>query len=442
MIRTVWRLRTAVASFVAAFVIAAAAAEPALAGSGYTVGPISDISTACPGVSGDIEQAVDPRGDDVYVAWEGCSDQIGFAVSTDGGSTFAPASAIPGSYGAWDPMVAVGPGGTVYVLFMVTRYTRSFPVLAISHDHGETFSHETWLWPPVANNWGDEPYMAIAPDGKIYVTWDEGPSASEVTIVCAKGGSCYFTAGDVNAVIQSSTDGGLTFGPISYISPGYPASGADAAPIVVAPNGTLDVLYQGYSITNPATLTFGPGYAYFTRSSDGGTTWSPPVAVDPSAGTETPDEWWNDGSIGIDTAGNLYAVWDTQTSTTDTGWLSYSTDGGASWSPALQGPTDDEPVPHNMEVIGGPAGTAYVGWVSDDNPAGYAAYLRLFSIASGWLSPPAQISTQYGDPSVAPGDTFGLSALSPTQLVLSWGSAVPPHRWYESVLAAPVTVSF
>jgi hypothetical protein len=95
-----------------------------------------------------------------------------------------------------------------------------------------------------------------------------------------------------------------------------------------------------------------------------------------------------------------------------------------------------------MEVIGGPAGTAYVGWVSDDNPAGYAAYLRLFSIASGWLSPPAQISTQYGGPSVAPGDTFGLSALSPTQLVLSWGSAVPPHRWYESVFAAPVTVSF
>jgi hypothetical protein len=154
----------------------------------------------------------------------------------------------------------------------------------------------------------------------------------------------------------------------------------------------------------------------------------------------TPDEWWNDGSIAIDAAGNLYATWDTQDSAADTGWLSYSTDGGTNWSPPIQGPADELPVPHIMEVAGGPAGIAYVGWLSDDNPAGYAAYLRAFSIDSGWLSAPQQISSRFGKRYVLPGDTFGISALSPTSLVLSWGSAVPWH-WNEQVFAAPVSVT-
>jgi hypothetical protein len=46
--------------------------------------------------------------------------------------------------------------------------------------------------------------------------------------------------------------------------------------------------------------------------------------------------------------------------------------------------------------------------------------LRAFSIARGWLSGPAQISTGYGSSAVWPGDTTGLSALSPTDIVASW----------------------
>ena len=436
------RIAVAVATLatVAATAPVAAAAPAAGAAARYTVGPISVVSRACPGTSGDVEQAADPASGNVYVAWEGCSDQIGFSRSTDGGATYSPAVALPGSSGAWDPIVAVGPAGTVYVAFMTTQGTQSFPVLAISTDHGQTFSHETDLTPPGQNNWGDEEYMAIGPDGGIYITWNYGPSASAVKLACSFGGSCYAVAGDVNVVLQVSHDGGRTFGPIEPVSPGYPASGADAGPIVVAPNGTIDVLYQGYSITNERTLRLGPGYSYFTDSSDGGSTWSTPVAVDPGAGTMTPDEWWNDGSIAIDAGGNLYATWDTQDSAADSGWLSYSTDGGTTWSPPLQGPADELAVPHIMEVAGGASGTAYVGWLSDDDAAGYASYLRAFSATSGWLSPPQQISTQFGKRNVLPGDTFGISVLSPASLVLSWGSAVPWH-WSEQVFAAPVTVA-
>ena len=99
-----------------------------------------------------------------------------------------------------------------------------------------------------------------------------------------------------------------------------------------------------------------------------------------------------------------------------------STDGGARWSVPVQAPADRLNVPHIMEVTGGGSGIAYVSWLSDSNPAGYALFLRAFSVSKGWLSAPAQISADYGSSAVWPGDTTGLSELSPTDVVASWGS--------------------
>jgi hypothetical protein len=157
-------------------------------------------------------------------------------------------------------------------------------------------------------------------------------------------------------------------------------------------------------------------------------------------------EWWIDGDIAIDTDGNLYATWDTQgtnpdESANDAGWLSYSTDHGAHWSAPIQAPPDRLNVPHIMEVTGG-GGIAYVSWLSDSNPAGYALYLRAFSITRGWLSGPARISTHYGDSAVWPGDTTGLSTLSPTGIVVSWGSDYPDlSRNKAEIYAANIKAS-
>lgn len=185
------------------------------------------------------------------------------------------------------------------------------------------------------------------------------------------------------------------------------------APLVVEPDGRIDVLYQGYEVTNPVTYTLSPAYSYFTSSSVGGATWSAPVPVGPQAGTMSLAEWWIDGDIGIDAAGNLYATWDTQGinpdgSANDIGWLSFSTDHGARWSAPVQAPADQLDVPHIMEVTGGGSGIAYVSWLSDGNPAGYALFLRAFSVSKGWLSAPAQITADYGSSAVWPGDTTGL----------------------------------
>ena len=429
---------------VALLVMAVAfAATPALgAGTTYAVGPVSDISAACSGQNAEVEQAVDPKLGYVYEAWMGCQG-IGFARSTDGGRTFDSPNSVPGAvgsnYNAWDPAVAVAPDGTVYAAFMLGHSSQWYPVVAASFDHGQTFTQVTHLVPPDEQNWGDRVFIAVGPDNAVYVTWDYGPSRKTVTYLCDPTGSCGFATGQLNVVMQKSTNHGKTFGPMTYVSPGFPASGGDSAPMVIEPSGRIDVLYQGYHITNTTTYAMDPGYEYFTASSDGGKTWSTPVRLGPNNGTMSLSEWWIDGDIGRDSAGNLYAVWDTQGSANDLGWLSYSTDHGAHWSDPVQVPPDQLNVPHVMEVAGGGAGTAYVSFFSSADPRGYAEYLRMFSISAG-LSQPVRVSPDFGDTSVWPGDTFGISTLSPGNVVLSWGSATGANGKKSDIFAANVRV--
>src|SRR5205823_461396 len=83
----------------------------------------------------------------------------------------------------------------------------------------------------VEQNWGDRVFIAVGLDGAVYVTWDYGPSRKTVTYLCDPSGSCGFATGQLNVVMQKSTDRGKSFGPMTYVSPGFPASGGDSAPM-------------------------------------------------------------------------------------------------------------------------------------------------------------------------------------------------------------------
>jgi hypothetical protein len=98
---------------------------------GYSVGPISDVSSGCP-ETGDIEEATDPVRGYVYVAFEGC----------DHGNRI----------------------GTLYVAFMNTVERREYPTIDVSHDQGQTFTVENSLRPQQVGTWGDAEYLAVAPD--------------------------------------------------------------------------------------------------------------------------------------------------------------------------------------------------------------------------------------------------------------------------------------
>jgi hypothetical protein len=285
--------------------------------------------------------------DSIYEVWIGCGG-IGYSRSTDGGVTFSPAVEMPGSGGGWDPAIAVGPTGIVYVSYMLNTGGFEFPQVSASFDQGATFTQTTALRPPSSGNWGDRDFIAVGPDGTIYVTWDYGPDASNVKLLCSSGGSCAFSNGELNSVVQKSTDGGLTFGPITPIGPGYPTMGGYSAPALVASGGQVDSLFWGHQ-TDPNTFALHPGFEYFTDSTDGGSTWSSaPQQLYPGNGSIALPTWWIDGDLAIDSGGTLYATWDTQTSAGDIGYLSFSADGGITWSTPVRVTPDTEPDLHRI----------------------------------------------------------------------------------------------
>ncbi|HMD91479.1 MAG TPA: sialidase family protein [Trebonia sp.] len=404
----------------------AAAATPRQA---VTVGPVTDVSRAvCGAGNAEVEEATWRQ--DVYAAWicePNGPSRIAFARSADAGKTWSTPVVMPGSVGAWDPAVSVAPNGTLYVSFMNQNGAHSFPVVDVSRDQGKTFPQHVNVVPRPYGNWGDRDFITAGPHGLVYLTWDYAPTAKYLRIICPPGGSCSFAAGELNAVIQRSTNYGRTWGPIMHVSPGFPASGADLAPLLIGPGGRIDVVYQALSVTNKKTMALGPGHEYFTSSGNGGKTWTRPVVLGPRAGTESIEGWWIDGAIADDAAGNLYATWDTQAKARDTGWLAYSTDGGKAWSAPVRVTPDNTTAPHIVQSAGGARGIDYVGWLSASSPHGYAQYLRVFQIGRGWLDAPVQVSRQFGARSVWPGDTFGIATLPGTgtpELVLTWGSAV------------------
>ena len=418
----------------------AAARTPATAPG--AVGPVTQVSH-CPGQNAEVETATGaPRY--VYDLWIGCGG-IGFARSTDGGLHFGASMTAPGSAGhSWDPAIAVGPDGVVYISFMHQAGGHMYPVVDASFDHGMRFPQVSPLLPAKRGNWGDRDFIAVSRTGIVYVTWDYGPSAALIKLLCNKTGSCAFKAGDVNSVIQRSSDGGKTWGPITPVGPNFPRGGGYSAPVLVEPGGRVDLLSWGHRVSDPPSYALRPGHEFFSSSASEGATWPRhPAEVGPSAGSIALPTWWIDGDLGRDAGGNLYATWDTQGPAGDIGWLATSADDGRSWAPPVRVTPDRDKAVHIVEVLGGPPGVAYVAWQTDASPHGYATYLRPYSPGKGWLGPRIVVSSAFGNPAIWPGDTFGIAPLAGgplPRLVLSWGSATGQHRdaeIYAAVASLP-----
>ncbi len=419
-----------------------AAAAPNAAPSGALlagVSAVTEVSRGCAGQNAEVvEAAAAPRL--VYVAWIGCGG-IGFARSTDGGRHFSPPVRVPGSAGAsWDPAIAVSASGTLYLAYMHQAHSLMHPVVAASFNHGVTFPQVVPLTPKVKGNWGDRDFIAVGRHGKVYVSWDYGPSAAKVQFICSPVGSCAFSAGDVNAVVQQSADGGKTWGPITPAGPRFPRNGGISNPLLVRPSGRVDMLSWGHFVGRAPGYKLFPGHEFFSSSANG-TTWPQhPRKLGAAQGSIALPVWWIDGDLAADQAGTLYATWDTQAPQGDIGWLSWSVDGGGSWSAPVRATPGGSRDPHIMQVAGGGRGIAYVAWQTDASAPGYATYLRPYSIARGWLGKAVRVSPQFGNPRIWPGDTFGIAPLPGTGAVsLSWGSAVGASSKSE-IWAAVVTL--
>ena len=158
-------------------------------------------------------------------------------------------------------------------------------------------------------------------------------------------------------------------------------------------------------------------------------------------------EWWIDGSIGQDSAGDLYATWDTQSAGHDISWLTYSTNHGRSWSHLIRVSRHSFPAARITQVLGGQGRVAYVGLLTDGVQCGkalcYAQYVRAFSPGQGWLTPLTSVSPVRGNSQVWPGDTLGMSpypggAPGGRRIAVSWGSASGGKHAHSQIRASVV----
>ena len=169
------------------------------------------------------------------------------------------------------------------------RYVQSPIMFASSTDGAQTFSEPKIVGAPIIFSQGSRPL--VGPDGAVYVIFT----------------GSFATASINSTFVVKSTDGGATFGSPIEIAPRRGLTPINDATFrvnsfpsgVVAPNGTVYVSWPakvldsapGYSICPVGQNVGCHASAWFSRSSDGGNTWSAPALINPSLDAQhrTPD---------------------------------------------------------------------------------------------------------------------------------------------------------
>jgi hypothetical protein len=252
--------------------------------------------------------------------FDGGASNIGWATTTDSGRTWRTGM-LPGTTvfegGPWarisDPAVAYDPLHNVWMISTLAinaQVSGAAVLTSRSTDGGLT--------------WGN-PVTVSTSSGTFYdknwITCDTWPQSPYY-------GRCYTEWDDQRLSMSTSTDGGLTWGPVRM-----PGSNGLGGQPVVQPSGTVVVPYEG-----------GAGIRSF-RSIDGGATWQPSVPVasissHPVAGNLRTSPL---PSTEVDAQGKVYVVWQDcrfRTSCTSNDIVMSTSTDGVAWRPVVRIPID------------------------------------------------------------------------------------------------------
>lgn len=211
----------------------------------------------------------------------------------------------PGVATAWrgdQPSLAIAPDGAVYVLWTARVEAKEKHgtdiYLSVSNDRGQSFASEVKVNDDKVPNAHGMHSLAVAKDGRIYAAWlDERNVHEPKPSTKAEG---HHMESNRELYLSYSTDGGHTFSLNRKVA-------AEACPccktaLAVAADGTL---YASWRQVLPGSFR----HITVAASNDGGTTFSQPVIV-------SDDHWVLQGcpvsgpSLSVDRAsGNLKVVW-------------------------------------------------------------------------------------------------------------------------------------
>jgi hypothetical protein len=247
--------------------------------------------------------AVEPSGV-VHVVWNGDETQksVWYARSTDGGQTFSQALrlndpvAYPPSFSVYQPDVAVGADGAVYVTWFDYRAwtsdtdfgARIDVYLDRSADGGTTWGTDVLASPGGSGTypWHFQPHLALDRlTGNLYVSFTDYDR--------------FQPEGDPSDVsVTRSVDGGASFEPKVRVDdlPGSTHVAQAFSSIAVGPDGDVYVAFEDERGARTDIR--------LARSSDAGLGFGPslPVNADTTGVQQQP-------SLAVDRFGNLHAVW-------------------------------------------------------------------------------------------------------------------------------------
>ena len=209
----------------------------------------------------DAQVVVDPvDGQTVFASWlQNNKSDIVVAKSTDFGATWSFVTADSTNAGTDKPILAVQ-GQDVYVV-----YNHSQTMWAsYSHDGGATFT-SVKINQNAKLGWSLAGGGTVTGDGSVYFAWDgyEGNGGAK---------------GKVNLYVSQSTDGGATWATdlidVSSSPPDCSAFDCGWAYLGAQMTMTSDPAGVLYVLWNAGSTPRGPERIYFSKSTDGGATWS------------------------------------------------------------------------------------------------------------------------------------------------------------------------
>ena len=205
---------------------------------------------------------------------------------------------------AWrgdQPSIAVAPNGAVYVLWTARVEAGSKHgtdvYLSVSNDRGQSFAGEVKVNDDKAPGPHGMHSLAVAADGRIYAAWLDERNVK--TPKPSTKGEGHHMESNRDLYLSYSTDGGRTFSANRKVA-------SEACPccktaLAVSTDGTL---YASWRQVLPGSFR----HIAVASSTDGGTSFSKPIIV-------SDDHWVLQGcpvsgpSLSVDRAGSLKVVW-------------------------------------------------------------------------------------------------------------------------------------